>query len=60
MNPEIMKQTGFTQAVKDVNMGNCPFCKKEVNPEDFKDALSKKEFFISGLCQDCQDEMFGV
>ena len=26
---------------------------------DFKDELSKKEFGISGLCQPCQDEIFG-
>ena len=26
---------------------------------DFKDELSKKEFGISGLCQACQDGIFG-
>ena len=26
---------------------------------DFKDELSKKEFGISGLCQVCQDGIFG-
>jgi len=25
----------------------------------FRDALSEKEFGISGLCQDCQDSVFG-
>ena len=25
----------------------------------FRDELSKKEYEISALCQDCQDEMFG-
>jgi len=25
----------------------------------FKDALSKKEFTISGMCQKCQDSVFG-
>ena len=25
----------------------------------FKDELSKKEFGISGLCQECQDSFFG-
>ena len=24
----------------------------------FKDALSEKEYSISGMCQDCQDKMF--
>lgn len=27
--------------------------------EGFKDALSHKEYGISGLCQKCQDEVFG-
>lgn len=26
---------------------------------EFKDALSLKEFTISGLCQECQDKVFG-
>jgi hypothetical protein len=39
--------------------GYCPFCKKPVDQSQFKDKLSLKEFFISGLCQKCQDEFFG-
>ena len=27
---------------------------------DFRDELSRKEFGISGLCQPCQDGIFGV
>ena len=26
---------------------------------EFRNALSKREFQISGLCQKCQDEVFG-
>lgn len=26
---------------------------------EFRDALSEREFQISGLCQDCQDSVFG-
>ena len=37
--------------------GNCPMCKKP-GPFTFKDELSKKEFGISGMCQECQDEIF--
>ncbi len=29
------------------------------NATDFKDALSKKEYTISGMCQKCQDKTFG-
>ena len=41
-------------------LGLCPFCSKPVNKEDFKDPLSRREFLISGLCQECQDKVFGV
>jgi hypothetical protein len=34
----------------------CPFCGKTVG--EFRDALSEKEFSISGLCQECQDKFF--
>jgi len=37
----------------------CPFCKKPIKGEDFRDELSRKEYKISGLCQECQDKMFG-
>lgn len=39
-------------------MSRCPFCFAEVEPKDFSDELSRKEFGISGLCQKCQDEFF--
>ena len=26
----------------------------------FKDTLSAKEYSISGLCQNCQDDVFGI
>lgn len=39
--------------------GKCPFCGKTVNADEFRDELSLKEYHISGLCQECQDEMFG-
>ena len=35
----------------------CVVCGKPVGK--FRDALSAREFEISGLCQDCQDNVFG-
>lgn len=43
-----------------VDKGKCPFCEKEITEGEFRDALGKKEYMISGLCQACQDDMFGV
>ncbi len=59
MNKEIMRKTGFEKEVALVEQGCCPFCKRLVDENCFKDELSKKEFKISGLCQECQDETFG-
>lgn len=39
--------------------GVCIVCGKKVNTEtDFKDDLSRKEYGISAMCQNCQDEAF--
>lgn len=56
-----MVQAGFSEAVKCVEQHECPFCNAPVKGvrKEFKDAKSFKEFQISGLCQKCQDEIFG-
>ncbi len=59
MNEDIMRKFGFGTEVEDVSRGVCPFCKKQVKAEDFRDPLSVKEYNISGLCQFCQDDFFG-
>lgn len=38
----------------------CPFCGKDTSQETYRDESSKAEAKISGLCQKCQDEFFGV
>lgn len=58
MNRNLMRQAGFQDAVKAVELGECPFCHIKVNIMDFKDELSRKEFSMSGLCQSCQDDVF--
>jgi len=37
--------------------GLCPTCGEPTGA--FTDALSYKEFLISGMCQECQDSVFG-
>lgn len=41
-----------------INSQVCASCGKPVFPEDFRDEVSVKEYTISGLCQECQDEVF--
>jgi len=59
MNKKIMQKMGFAEDVDKVEKGICPRCDKKVNKKEFRDFLSMKEFSISGLCQECQDEIFG-
>jgi hypothetical protein len=63
MNKSIMRAAGFSEQVKAVENGKCPFCAKAIDgndPKEFRDERSKREFRISGLCQKCQDEFFGT
>jgi len=59
MNKEIMRQSGFAKEVDLVEQMICPICKNPVHTENFKDEMSIKEFKISGMCQKCQDWIFG-
>jgi hypothetical protein len=39
--------------------GLCPHCKcEEPAKKGFKDELSEKDFRITGLCQECQDDIY--
>jgi len=58
MDDEIMRALGFGVQVDLRNEGRCPFCKSEINPSEFINPKSFKEFTLSGLCQKCQDETF--
>jgi len=53
------KAFGISQTEAD-QMAVCVFCKKPIDPDrDFRNEISRKEFEISGICQDCQDSVFG-
>lgn len=59
MNKEIISRMGFQEEVIAMEQGLCPFCKVPMKDVVFKDEVSQKEGEISGLCQSCQDEIFG-
>jgi|TARA_R100000482_G_C5045091_1_gene110111 hypothetical protein len=48
----------FEQQRQDVLNGKCPTCRRDVG--EFRDEISAKEYLISGMCQPCQDDVFGV
>ena len=58
MNREIISNI-FPEMLKKIDLGQCPTCGKEIKKEDFRNEISKKEFEISGMCQKCQDSVFG-
>lgn len=39
--------------------GECPSCGCKEAAATIRDPLSRKEYHISGLCQNCQDDVFG-
>jgi len=60
MNEDIMRAAGMGDFVDAVNEGRCPWCKREVCEDDFKDKpeIFLKEFRISGICYECQEGFF--
>lgn len=59
-NAKKMESVGFfKEEMERVAVGKCPLCGNPVNREDFRDELSMREFNISGMCQKCQDRIFG-
>lgn len=60
MNDDIMTKLGYGKQVEAKNNGICPQCNAKVDPSSFRDEVSAREFKISGLCQACQDEVFGT
>lgn len=56
-----LTEKGFGKSKTECEEQNiCVFCHKQVDMENFRDKISKKEYGISGLCQKCQDDTFGV
>lgn len=43
--------------VETINENRCMSCNGSA--DNFRDALSMREYSISGLCQKCQDEIWG-
>lgn len=60
-SPEIKKfiEALFPGTTSKIENKICPMCNLKVNEEDFKEEINKREFTISGLCQDCQNQIFG-
>ena len=58
MNKKILNQLGFDDEVDNIEEGKCPTCGKPISVTDFSDPEYREEFKISGMCRECQDEVF--
>ena len=56
MNRKIIEQVFGKKPLDLIDKNVCPTCGNPI--DDFRDELSKKEYEISGMCQQCQDEVF--
>ena len=53
----LLNKGGLRQ--ESVSLGKCVCCKADgLTEASFKDAISIKEYTISGMCQSCQDVAF--
>lgn len=55
---KILDSVAKAMSGKERKVGDCAACGKEA--KDFRNDLSRQEYAISMLCQDCQDEVFGA
>ena len=51
-----LRRLGLILQADRIDRGECPTCGRV--PGDFRDDLSRVEYGISGMCQDCQDICF--
>ncbi|HET7713344.1 MAG TPA: hypothetical protein VFK94_02850 [Patescibacteria group bacterium] len=49
-------ETGLTR-LEAIDQAKCVTCPTE-GPVEFRDQLSVKEYNITGMCQECQDDMY--
>ena len=42
-----------------IESDTCVLCGRPSDPASYRDERSRREFQISGMCQVCQDEVFG-
>jgi hypothetical protein len=56
---KFLKSLGFRREVEAVAKCICPLCEERVDEDEFRSEAFVKEFKSSGLCQGCQDTVFG-
>ena len=57
---DYLRSLGFEAEIDRIDEGRCPFCGADTKQAVFRDDISRRENEISGLCQVCQDRVFGA
>ena len=53
-------EAAFPGTKEAISHSKCPLCLAKIDKnKDFRDALSIREYYISGMCQKCQDSIWG-
>lgn len=52
-------ESGFEMSAARIAFGRCTLCGQKVYINEFVDELSRREYKVSGMCQSCQDDVFG-
>ena len=55
---EFIEEVMGANRIKQIQNNNCILCKHDA--VEFRNSISEKEYRISGMCQSCQDEVFGI
>ena len=55
-NPVPTETTRGWRIAGEMRRPTCPTCGKDIS--GFRDSLSRREYSISGMCQECQDSVF--
>lgn len=55
---ELLRMCGLDAEADKAEQGLCPTCGCERPQDTLLNELSKREFAISGMCQECQDATF--
>ena len=52
-------ESGFEMSAARIAFGRCTLCGQKVDINEFVDEIGRREYGISGMCQSCQDDVFG-
>ena len=54
---EVIKEVLGINRIEAIKSDTCAICKSDA--KEFRNDISRKEYRISGMCQECQDSVFG-